>query len=169
MAEFTRAFQWCNGGHYFPLESPNCADSGYSDPGVRARLVEAIRLGNRFEELIAAGVSERDLLCLILCPDGVPVTDLVTPCGGGTALQLAKLVSERNALLLRAFPDGILQDQLQEDAARPVDVAAGGAVPLPCTVTDDLQVAIDRAEAFRRETFPLIPAAHLDFLGLFDR
>lgn len=114
-----RWLQWCNGSHYFRLEAGNCPQSGAREEGLADRVRSAAGSARSYDELIAAGVAEADLLRVSMVPEDMSDVDctrlLVTPCSGDVTDELATLVSTRNALLLERFPEGELCEALRPE------------------------------------------------------
>lgn len=162
------ALQWCNGGHFYTLSSGACPDSGYADPSVARRLREVIPPAQSYAELIEAGVEEPYLLHLLLVDDEAALADAIVPCSS-FSLHLAELVSRRNELILRAFPNGRLRDELDADPdfLRAVEVVVHPSDYLPGTPGRELEAVLERSNAFRRRHYPVVRPIELVFEWLF--
>jgi hypothetical protein len=83
-----------------------------------------------YEELIERGVSEGDILRFLIVPENIAATECerlyVTPCGVDVSDDLARLVAERNDLILTRFPHGELWKALQPEPIRMVWYARRG-------------------------------------------
>lgn len=111
-----RWLQWCNGRHYYRLEDNCCPGSGAGHPPTTAKLREAASVATSYEDLIRAGVAEEHILELLSVPQAMNEDDcerlLLTPCGADVTEELAHLVCARNKIILAAFPDGQLWNEL---------------------------------------------------------
>lgn len=111
-------FWWCNGGHYLDARQLACPWSGK-----RINLIlhdRVKRLSTRspkhsYQELHAVGMSERDLLQLLLV-NQEHTNAIALPCGDPVSRALADLVAERNRVILELFPQGILRSILDNPA-----------------------------------------------------
>lgn len=110
---------WCNGGHY---HAPGpCPWSGACNPSA-LRSVEASRAArviDGYGALLEAGLSEPEVLELLLVDERVAGIAEANECGSAVDSAVADAVAERNAFLLRQLPRGVLRQQLAESAAAP--------------------------------------------------
>src|SRR5688572_3854988 len=93
-----------------------CPWSGFGDIGYARveRVLAAATAPVSYDELVDAGVTESVLMAMLLV-DVSPLPEFyVSPCGEPATSALIDAVEQRNRVLLRRFPSGLLWRALSE-------------------------------------------------------
>jgi hypothetical protein len=112
-------FYWCNGGHYLDVRQGVCPWSGYCNRGLLQQL-KGLGSPDRwrtYQELLSAGLTEEDVLQLLLVPPERASSIAAVRCGEPATAELADLVAGRNRLVLELFPRGKLRNLLEQPAS----------------------------------------------------